>query len=106
GPTVIGAGAGARTGFFAGDIADVATYPTAIARAHVAAHYADGTHAPCSAIVGATDASYTPTLLDLGSTLSVTVTATDTSQSAQVTGQGAGPVTDGRGNVAEATINS
>ena len=58
--TTAGAGAGANGGFFAGDLADTALYPQALARAHVAAHYADGTHAPCTAITGASGATYTP----------------------------------------------
>jgi hypothetical protein len=104
-PVAIGAGAGGSSGFFAGDLADVATYPDAIARAHVAARYADGTHAPCTAISGADGASYTPTLADLGETLSATVTAKSAAHSASVTGQSEGPVDDGHGDVVAASID-
>ena len=78
GPTVIGAGAGANGGFFAGDLADVALYPLALTRAHVAADYADGTHAACATITEAHASTYTPVLADLGDTLSATVTVTGT----------------------------
>jgi hypothetical protein len=111
GPIVIGAGApsgaaqaGAHAGFFAGDLADVARYPTALARAHVAAHYADGTHAPCAPIAGATGASYTPTLADLGQTLELTVTATGAAHSASLIAASSGPVRDDAGNLAAASI--
>ncbi len=105
GATVVGAGAGARAGFFAGDLADVGLYPKALARAHAAAHYGDATHAPCAPIAGARSASYTPALGDLGDTLSATVTVTGAAHSASVTGQSAGPVDDGHGNVAAASID-
>jgi hypothetical protein len=111
GPLVIGAGAprggqaNARTGFFAGDLADVALYPAALARAHVAAHYADGSHAPCGAIAGATGATYMPTLADLGETLEVTVLVTGAAHSASLTAASSGPVSDGVGNVAAASID-
>ena len=104
GPTVAGAGASANGGFFAGDLADVAVYPLALARAHVAAHYADATHAPCAAITGAGGATYTPVLADLGDTLSATVTATGPAQGASSEGRSDGPVDDGHGNLALATI--
>ncbi len=105
GATVVGAGAGARADFFTGDLADVALYPKALDRAHVAAHYADATHAPCTAIAGARSAFYTPTLADFGETLSATVTVTGAAHNASVTGQSAGPVDDGHGNVALASID-
>jgi hypothetical protein len=105
GPLVIGAGAGARAGFFAGDLADAALYPAALARAHVAAHYADGGHAPCGTIAGATGATYTPTLADLGETLEVTVAATGAAHSASLTAASSGPVSDGAGNLAAARID-
>ena len=104
GPTVAGAGAGASGGFFAGGLADVAVYPLALARAHVAAHYADGSHAPCTLITGAAGATYTPVLSDLGDTLSAAVTATGSAQSASIEGRSDGPVDDGHGNLALATI--
>ena len=105
-PTVVGAGAGASGGFFAGDIADVALYGKAIARAHAAAHYADGADAPCTSIAGAQSASYTPTLADLGDTLSATAMSTGPFHSASATGQSEGPVDDGHGNVAAASIDA
>ncbi len=104
GPTVIGAGAGAHAGFFSGDLADVATYPQAIARAHVAARYTDATHLPCTSIAGADSSSYTPVLADLGQTLSATSTATGASHSASASAQSEGPVNDGHGDVSLASI--
>ncbi len=105
GPLVIGAGAAAHTGFFAGDLADVALYPAALARAHVAAHHAAGTHTPCSPIAGAAGATYTPTLADLGETLEVAVLATGAAHSASLTAASAGPVSDGAGDLAAARID-
>ncbi len=105
GATVAGAGPGARADFFAGDLADVALYPTTLARAHVSAHYANATHAPCASIAGAHSDAYTPVLADLGDTLSATVTVTGAAHSASVTGQSEGPVDDGHGNVALASID-
>ena len=104
GPTVIGAGAAASGGFFAGDEADVALYPLALARAHVAARYADATQAPCTTIAEAKSATYTPVLADLGDTLTATATATGAVHTATTEGQSEGPVDDGHGNVALATI--
>jgi hypothetical protein len=104
GPLVIGAGAGAHAGFFAGDLADVARYPASLARAHVAARYAAGGRAPCSTIAAATGATYTPTLADLGETLEVTVTASGAAHSASLTAPSSGPVSDGAGNLAAASI--
>ncbi len=104
-PLVVGAGADARAGFFAGDLADVALYPAALARAHVAAHYADGSHAPCSAIAGATNATYTPTLSDLGETLEATALASGAAHSARLTGASAGPVSDSARDVAAVSID-
>ena len=101
---MIGAGAGANGGFFAGDLADVALYPLALTRAHVAADYADGTHAACATITEAQAPPIRPVLADLGDTLSVTVTVTGTAHSATIEGQSEGPVDDGHGNVALATI--
>ncbi len=105
GATVAGAGAGAHAGFFVGDLADVALYPKALARAHVAAHFADATHVPCTPIAGARGASYTPALADLGETLSAAVTVTGAAHSVSVTGQSAGAVDDGHGNVVAASID-
>jgi hypothetical protein len=103
-PTTIGAGAGGRSGFFDGDLADVAIYSQAIARAHVAARYADATHPPCVGIAGAEASTYTPTLADLGQTLSATSTATGASHSASASAQTEGPVDDGHGDVSLASI--
>ena len=103
-PLVVGAGAGANGGFFAGDLADVALYQLALARAHVAARYADATHAPCTTIAQAQGATYTPALADLGDTLSATVTATGSAHSASVEGESAGPVDDGHGNLSLASL--
>ena len=73
-PTEIGSAGGGTSGFFAGDLDEVALYPLALARAHVAAHYAAGTTAPCVTIAGATSSSYTPVAADLGYEISATVT--------------------------------
>jgi hypothetical protein len=104
GPTEIGAGAGGHAGFFAGDIDEVALYSRAIIRSHVGAHRAAATGAPCAPISGAGGSTYTPVLADLGRTLAVTVTATNSHASATVLGQGAGPVDDGHGNYVQAAI--
>jgi Heparinase II/III-like protein/Concanavalin A-like lectin/glucanases superfamily/Heparinase II/III N-terminus/Bacterial Ig domain len=106
GATVVGAGAGANGGFFAGDLADVALYPLALARAHVAADYADGTHAACTTIAQARGSTYTPVTADLGDTLSATVTATGASHTASTEGRSEGPVDDGHGNLALASIET
>jgi Heparinase II/III-like protein/Concanavalin A-like lectin/glucanases superfamily/Heparinase II/III N-terminus/Bacterial Ig domain len=103
-PTAIGAGAGGSSGFFAGELADVAIYPTAVARAHVSARYADATHAPCTSIAGAAASTYTPTLADLGQTLSATTTVTGALHSVSATAQSEGPVDDGHGDVSLASI--
>jgi hypothetical protein len=103
-PTTIGAGADGRSGFFDGDLADVAIYSQAIARAHVAARYADATHQPCSSIAGAEASTYTPALADLGQTLSATSTIMGASHSASASAQSEGPVDDGHGDVSLASI--
>jgi hypothetical protein len=103
-PTAIGAGAGGRSGFYAGDLADVAIYPSALARAHVSARYAEATHAPCTSIVGADASTYTPTLADLGQTLAATSTSTGAATSQSATAQSEGPVDDGHGDVSLASI--
>jgi Heparinase II/III-like protein/Concanavalin A-like lectin/glucanases superfamily/Heparinase II/III N-terminus/Bacterial Ig domain len=105
GPTVLGAGAGAQSGFFSGALADAAIYPQALARAHVAAHHAVGTESPCTTIAGATGAAYTPVLADLGQTLSATATTTGATRSATTTGLSEGPVRDAGGDVAEASLD-
>jgi heparinase II/III-like protein/concanavalin A-like lectin/glucanase superfamily protein len=104
GPTEIGAGAGGRGGFFAGEIDEVASYPRALIRSHVKAHYAAATTAPCTAIAGATGSSYVPVLADLGRTLAVTVASTNSQGSASLFAQGPGPVDDGHGNYVQASI--
>jgi hypothetical protein len=104
GSTTIGVGAGGRSGFFAGDIDQGALYSRAIIRSHVSAHEAAATSAPCTPISGAGGPTYTPVPADLGRTLSVTVTSTNSHASATVLGQGAGPVDDGHGNYVQAAI--
>ncbi len=104
GPTEIGAGAGGHSGFFSGELDEVASYPRALIRSHVGAHYAAATSAPCATIAGATGASYVPVLADLGRTLAATVTSTNSHGSASVTAQGAGPVDDGHGNYVQASV--
>jgi hypothetical protein len=106
GPTAIGAGAGGHVDFFSGDIDEVALYSRAIIRGHVSAHHAAATSTPCATISGASGSTYTPVLADLGRTLAVTVTSTNSHGSATVLGQGVGPVDDGHGNYVQATIGS
>ncbi len=95
GPTFIGTGAGGRSGFFAGDLADAVLFNANVARAHVAVEYADATKAPCTTIAGASGASYTPVLDDLGRTLIVNVS---TPGAATITAQSLEVVTHGLGN--------
>jgi hypothetical protein len=95
GPTFIGAGAGGRSGFFSGDLADAVLFSDNVARAHVATEYDDATKAPCTTIAGATGASYTPVLEDLGRTLIVNVS---TPGAATITAQSLEVVTHGIGN--------
>jgi hypothetical protein len=104
GSTAIGAGAGGRSGFFAGDIDEVALYSRAVIRSHVSAHVTAATSAPCAPISGAGGSTYTPILADLGRTLAVTVTSTNSHGSASVVGQGASPVDDGHGQYVQATV--
>jgi hypothetical protein len=92
GPTFIGAGAGGRSGFFAGDLADAVLFNANVARAHVAVEYADATQEPCTTIAGATGPSYTPVLEDLGRTLIVNVS---TPGAAPITAQSQEVVTHG-----------
>ncbi len=95
GPTFIGAGAGGHSGFFAGDLADAVLFNDNVARAHVATEYADATKAPCTTIAGASGASYTPALEDLGRTLIVNVS---TPGAAPITAQSLEVVTHGIGD--------
>jgi hypothetical protein len=104
GPTEIGAGAGGRASFFAGALDQVASYPRALIRSHVSAHYAAATSTPCATITGASSASYAPQLADLGRTLSVTVSSSNSHGSASVQAQGVAPVDDGHGNFVQATF--
>jgi Concanavalin A-like lectin/glucanases superfamily len=100
GPTFIGAGAAGRSGFFAGDLADAVLFIDNVARAHVTTEYADATKAPCTTIAGASGASYTPVLDDLGRTLVVNVT---TPGDAPVTAQSREQVTHGANDPAIVT---
>jgi Heparinase II/III-like protein/Concanavalin A-like lectin/glucanases superfamily/Heparinase II/III N-terminus len=104
GPTELGAGTGAHAGFFAGELDEVASYPRALIRSHVSAHYAAATVSPCTAIAGANSASYTPQLADLGRTLAVTVSSSNSHGSASVQALGATAVDDGHGNYVQAAI--
>ncbi len=104
GPTEIGVAGGAESGFFSGDIDEVASYPRTLIRSHVTAHYAAARSVPCVAIAGASSSTYTPVLADLGRTLSVTVTSTNAHGSASVQAQGAAPVDDGHSNYVQASI--
>jgi hypothetical protein len=104
GPTEIGSGAGGHSGFFAGDLDEVSTYPRGLIRSHVSAHHVAAASAPCAAIAGASGATYVPVLADLGRTLVATVVSTNSHGSASVTAQGAGPVDDGHGNYVQASV--
>jgi len=89
---------------FSGDLDEAASYPRALIRSHVGAHYAAAKSAPCAVIAGATGTTYAPALADLGRTLSATVTSANSHGSASVTAQGAGPVDDGHGNYVQASV--
>jgi hypothetical protein len=104
GATEIGAGAGGHAGFFAGAVDEVASYPRALIRSHVSAHYTAATSQPCQTIAGASGASYVPQLADLGRTLSVLVGSSNSHGSASVQAQGTAPVDDGHGNYVQAAI--
>jgi hypothetical protein len=104
GPTQIGAGLDGHSNFFAGDLDEVALYPRAIARAHVAAHFVAARSAPCATIAGAAGASYTPLAADLGRTLAVTVTSINAHGSAAIAAQAAAPTDDGHGQLVQAGI--
>ncbi len=71
GPFVLGVGAEGRSGFFPGDLDELALYDHALIRSHVAAHHSAARTAPCATIPGAEGATYTPTLDDLGDTMRV-----------------------------------
>ncbi len=103
-PTQFGAGAGGRSGFFQGAIGDAALYSRAIIRSHVSAHAAAGAGAPCAAIAGAAGAAYVPVLADLGRTLGVTVTSTNSHGSAAVSASTPAPVDDGNGQLVQAEV--
>ena len=104
GPAWLGAGAGGRSGLFAGDLDELALYPLALARAHVAAHTAVGTTAPCTTIPSATASTYTPTTAELGDELSAATTSTNANGSATATAATAGPVDDGQGNLVAVSL--
>jgi len=104
GPTQLGAGTGGHTGLFSGQIELAASYPRAIIRSHVAAHYAAATSSPCATIAGVTGASYTPTVGDLGRTVSVMVTSHGVHGSANAQAQSTGPVDDGHGNYVQVGV--
>jgi hypothetical protein len=99
GPTELGAAAGGSSGFFAGDLDEVAVYPLALARAHVAAHDAAASTTPCATIAGATSPTYTPVAADLGYEISATVTSTNTHGTASVTANQGAPTDDGHGQI-------
>lgn len=74
----LGAGAGGGSGFFAGDLDEVALYDRAVTRSHIAAHAAAARALPCQRIDGADGAAYTPALADLGHTIEVMTIASRT----------------------------
>ena len=102
--TEIGVGAGGRAGFFSGSIGEVALYSRAIIRSHISAHVDAARSAPCTAIAGASGASYLPGPADLGRTLGVTVTSTNSHGSAAVTARSPAPVDDGNGQFVQAEV--
>jgi hypothetical protein len=101
GPSVIGAGPGGKSGHFAGDIDEVASYPTALARAHISAHYNAAGSVNCVDVIRS--ATYTPTLADLGTEL---VGSTDLSGNNSAVNQIFGPVTDAGGQLSLVQINT
>ncbi len=103
-PGWIGAGAGGRSGFFSGALSEVAVYPRAILRSHVAAHLSAARSTPCATIDGASGATYVPVAADLGRTLAVTVTSVNSHGSAAVSATAAGPSDDGNGQFVHGEI--
>ena len=105
GPTVIGAGS--KSGYFQGDIDEVAAYPKALARAHFIAHYAAATSTPCTDILGASGSTYTPALADLGDELAVTVKYTDSTGAASTLSASTnGAVSDADGQIVAPIIDN
>jgi hypothetical protein len=69
GPFVLGAGAEGRSRFFEGDLDELALYDHALLRSKVSAHVTRAVTPPCTQILEADGATYTPTFADLGYTL-------------------------------------
>jgi glucose/arabinose dehydrogenase len=83
---------------FKGRLDEAALYNGALSATQVSAHYAARTSsASCSAIGGATSANYTPVAADVGTTLSVTVTATNSAGNASATSNPTAKVASGSG---------
>jgi hypothetical protein len=72
----VGAGAGGGSGFFRGDLDELALYDHKLPRSHIAAHAATAVTVPCTQIPDADGPSYTPTVDDLGDTLRVVTNST------------------------------
>jgi RHS repeat-associated protein len=70
--------------FWGGGLDEVAIYSTALTAARISAHYSTATTAApgCTDISGETASSYTPVAADVGSTVKVRVTATNSDGSA------------------------
>ncbi len=104
GPTQVGSGFEGHSNVLSGDLNEVALYPRAIARAHVAAHESAATTTPCGTIVGATGSTYTPAPADLGRTLTVTVTSTNSHGTVTSSAQTSTSTDDGHGGFVQGTI--
>jgi hypothetical protein len=89
---------------FAGELDEVSLYPSAVARAHVAAHWSAGTTPPCTPIPGATGSTYVPVAADLGRELHVAVTSTNANGSATVDAEGSDPTDDGSGRLVDVAL--
>ena len=109
GPFVLGAGAEARSRFFTGDLDELALYDRALARSHVGAHVSRAVTPPCTQIMDADAATYTPTFADLGHTLRVLTNSTIGYPESPVTvssySESPGPV-DAAGQLVHPTILS
>ena len=109
GPFVLGAGADGRSGFFEGDLDELALYDHALIRSHVSAHVSRAVTPPCTQITDADAATYTPTFADLGYTLRVLTNSTIGYPESPVTvssySESPGPV-DAAGQLVRPTILS
>jgi len=84
-PFQLGAGYGGRSGFFNGDLDELALYDRALTRSHVGAHGWAGVSLPCVQIPNADGATYTPALEELGTTLKSVTNSTRSLPTGDVT---------------------